>query len=214
MPHLHDRRRYVTSTARHMKTAGGGSVTDSSRTSTERGGGRKTVHEQHHQVVKSGSGETVHRMSESTRTVPTPAGVAAGAATGAASAGTVVVEAPGQVISQHSHEGVLFWAFALLVFATWKGFWQPTIDSVWNGTAWNTPIDGKLILGGVVFAIVLAMMADTSDEAAGAITLMLIAMWLLFIMFNGQSTMQGFLGWFQSGAGNQQQQQSTQSKKQ
>jgi len=151
------------------------------------------------------------RSAAKTAAATTPAGAGAIAAGKAAKVSVKVAAAPvaaaSDTLQSHSHEGVLFWAFALLVFATWAGFWQPTIDAMWNGTAWNTPIDGKLILGGVMFAIVLAMIADTSDEAASVIIWMLVAMWLLFIMFNGLPTIQSFLGWFSSGQGNQQQQQ-------
>ncbi len=106
-----------------------------------------------------------------------------------------------QLISKHSHEGILFWSFALLALATWSGFWAPTINTIWKGDPWQTKIDGKLILGGILFAIVLAMLADSSDDAASLITWMLVAMWLLFLMFNGGDTIKNFFGWFQSGLG-------------
>jgi hypothetical protein len=104
--------------------------------------------------------------------------------------------APAKVISSHSHTGVFLWSTLLLVFATYKGFWQPTINTIWTGAKWSTPIDGRLILGGIVFAIVLAMIADSSDDAASVIIIMLVGMWLLFLMFNGLTTIEAFFNWF------------------
>lgn len=113
-----------------------------------------------------------------------------------AGVGGKAAAAPAKVIGSHSHGGVLFWSMTLLAFATWKGFWQPTINTIWTGAKWSTPIDGRLILGGIVFAIVLAMLADSSDDAASVIIIMLVGMWLLFLMFNGLTTIEAFFNWF------------------
>ena len=113
-----------------------------------------------------------------------------------AGVGGKAAAAPAKVIGSHSHGEVLFWSMTLLAFATWKGFWQPTINTIWTGAKWRTPIDGRLILGGIVFAIVLAMIADSSDDAASVIIIMLVGMWLLFLMFNGLTTIEAFFNWF------------------
>lgn len=184
------------STSHHMPTAGGGSVRSHSSTSTEYSGARKTTHQKHQQTIQTNTGDVYRDTSGSSITSLNPAGVAVGAAKGAAQAESDAVNAPTQFIGSHSHEGVLLFSVLLLVFSTWNGFFRPTINTIWTGAKWSTPIDGKLILGGIVFCIVLAMIADSSDQAASVIIVMLIGMWLLFIMFNGQPVIKAFFDWF------------------
>jgi hypothetical protein len=65
------------------------------------------------------------------------------------------------------------------------------LDKVWNGTSAPTKIDGRLILGGVVFAVVLAMIADSSDGAGTLISVALAGMWIIFIVENGIAIQKG-----------------------
>ncbi len=190
--------------SRRMSTAGGGSVHERGSTTTER-------HERHRQTVKDEHGGTIHRATETVSSSPTPLGVGMGAA-GAVGAGAgavggaasnavgASVQAPISIVQSHSHEGVLIGSLVLLVMATWAGFWKPTIvDTIWNGKPWSTPTDGKLILGGVVFCIVLAMIADSSNEAAAVIITFLVGLWILFIMMNGADTIKSLFTWFGAG---------------
>ena len=113
-----------------------------------------------------------------------------------------VVQAPIDTVTSHSHEGVLLWSLLLLGMATWAGFGKPTWDVlIGNTQQWNTTISPRLVLGGIVFCVVLAMIADSSDDAATVIILMLVGMWILFVMMNGLPTIQSVFKWFQSGKG-------------
>ena len=148
----------------------------------------------------------------------TPGSVAAGVAKGTGQVTVRVASAPVQYVGGHSHGGVFLGAILLLTFATWDGFSKPMLDKIWNGTTAPTPIDGRLILGGVVFAIVLAMIADSNDAAGTLISVMLAGLWLIFLLENGVAIQKGqkiptgaivnFFAWF-SAHSNQQQQTKT-----
>lgn len=189
-----------------MATAGGGSTTSHTSTSTEYKGARKTTHQQHQMEVKSASGDTDTYTSESTRAGINAPGVAANAGAGIAQTGANAATAPVQYVGSHSHGGVLLFALLLLAFSTWDGFSKPMLDKIWNGTTAPTPIDGRLILGGVVFAFVLAMVADSNDAAGTLISVMLAGLWLIFLLENGIALKNGqkvpsgaivnFFSWF------------------
>ena len=55
------------------------------------------------------------------------------------------------------------------------------------------------MVGGVVFVIGTGMIAAMGEDEAGVMIIMLVAMWLLFIMFPGQKELQAFFGFFKSG---------------
>lgn len=140
-------------------------------------------------------------------------GAAGGAAVSAGSAVTGAATAPitgaTGFVTKHSSGGVLTSGMLLLILATWAGFWKPTlIDTAWNGQPWKTPIDGRMILGGIVFIIVLAMIAGSSDEAHSLIVWTMVALWLIFAVMNGRPVMESVINWF--GAHSQQPAQASQ----
>lgn len=102
---------------------------------------------------------------------------------------------------------VILFGGALLIMSTWDGFWSPFFSTWWGAASTGkqpgplqTSIPGNVVIGGIVFIIIASVIASMSPEAAGVIMLMLVAMWLLFIMFNGQKTLQNFFGVFAPGA--------------
>ena len=145
-------------------------------------------------------------LKRSNRRQLTPGTVATGAAKGVGQTTINVASAPAQYVGGHSHGGVLLFALLLEAFATWDGFSKPMLDKIWNGTSAPTPIDGRLILGGVVFAFVLAMIADSNDAAGTLISVMLAGLWLIFLLENGIAIQKGqkvptgaivnFFSWF------------------
>lgn len=137
-------------------------------------------------------------------------GAGIGAAGGAVSSATAPITGSSGFIAKHSSGGVLTSGILLLVLATWDGFWRPTlIDTGWLGEPWKTQIDGRMILGGIVFIIVLAMIAGSSDEAHTLIVWTMVALWLIFAVMNGRPVINGVINWF--GAHSQQPAQSPQS---
>ena len=84
--------------------------------------------------------------------------------------------------------GVFFFALLLLILATWKPFWSPLIDTAWSGTSRKTTVPVQLVIGGLVFAWLLSLMAKASKQSEQVAIWMLVAMWLVFIMFNGGPT--------------------------
>lgn len=129
------------------------------------------------------------------------AAIGAGFGAGATTTGNII-QAPIDTVTSHSHEGVLLWSLLLLGLSTWSGFGKPTFDVlVGNTSTWKTQYPFQLIIGGVVFCVVLAMIANSSNEAETMIVFLLVAMWILFIMFNGLTTIESVFAWFKSGAG-------------
>lgn len=75
-------------------------------------------------------------------------------------------------------------ATGLFLFATWKDVASPFLSSATNKTPY-TGMPVKSILGGVLFIVVVGIIASTSSTGSDIMIWMLLAMWLLFIMFNG-----------------------------
>lgn len=93
-----------------------------------------------------------------------------------------------------THAGIaMLMATGLFLFATWKDVGSPLINSAANKTPYaGMPV--KSILGGVLFIVVIGVIASTSTTGSDIMIWMLLAMWLLFIMFNGSGSLQGLLG--------------------
>lgn len=89
----------------------------------------------------------------------------------------------------------------LLVFATWDSFGKPFFNSLIFATPFQPPQSWNMEIGGVVLIVIMAMIASMSEESAGVMLLAVIAMWMVFIIFNGQKTIQNVFGWFQKGTG-------------
>ena len=90
---------------------------------------------------------------------------------------------------------VMLAAAALLVASQWDGFFAPLWNQLWNDpTAKSMPykVSINLIIGAVVFIAAIGFIASISEDAAGVMILMLLAMWLLWIMFNGQQQVTSF----------------------
>lgn len=95
----------------------------------------------------------------------------------------------------------------LWMAVTWNDFWKPYFDSWANGAALKTNLDGRLVIGGIVFLIMLAIMAEISPEAGGIMILIVLAMWLVFIVKgSGSGQLNSFFGWFNMPSTAQQQQ--------
>lgn len=89
----------------------------------------------------------------------------------------------------------------LLVTATYDDFWKPYFNSLWTGAALKTNIDGRLILGGILFIVIAAVIASTSPEAGGIMILMFIAAWLVYIVQGtGGKQLTTFFNWFGPGS--------------
>lgn len=84
----------------------------------------------------------------------------------------------------------------LLVMSAWNGFFKEYWNALLNARTPQPQIDYHMILGGIVFIVILGVGAASSPELAGVELLMLLALWLLFIMFNGQNSIKNFFGWF------------------
>jgi hypothetical protein len=174
--------------------------------------------ETHEQVYRSPRGDT-HTVRHTTEAGAAfgPEGALVGAGVGTAYKGGKAANraarnaatAPVQAVTSHTHGGVLFWSLLLLVMATWSGFWKPTINVIWDPVHndWNTTITKRTELGGVAFCILISFIANYNDDAGAVIELMLVALWLIFIMFQGTGTIKNTFNWFQGGTGNAPQQQ-------
>src|SRR5258708_30555570 len=107
-----------------------------------------------------------------------PAGAAGGAVVGAAAGAGVAATkavnraavnattAPVRAATSHTHSGILAWGTLLLIMATWSGFWSPTIAAMRDkNVKWNVTDKGKRMeLGGVAFVILMAFLANSSDD--------------------------------------------------
>lgn len=93
---------------------------------------------------------------------------------------------------------VMFAGGALLVVAGWSKFVQPILSSGWSGSKLSvTAQDAQIFLGGIVFLIILVGLASAGGDAAGFATLLVIALWLVFLIMNGTGTLStvfNFLG--------------------
>jgi hypothetical protein len=179
------------------------------------GTNRYSTREYHQEITheKTPQGEKKHTVTHTTEagaaigSVAGPEGAIVGGTAGAvagtgakvAGAGANTLAAPGNFIGSHSAGGVLLSSLLLLTLATWQGFGKPTLDAAWNGVPWNTTIDGKLILGGIAFCVVMAMIAESNDDAHSLIVWMLVALWIIFVVMNGSSTISSIFNWFSSG---------------
>jgi hypothetical protein len=89
---------------------------------------------------------------------------------------------------------VLILSTALLLFATWDGFGKEAMSTLMSGTDFNPSIPFPMIVGGIVF---IAILYAISEAEGGDVALyMVIGLWLLFIMFNGQKQWASFWDWF------------------
>lgn len=93
---------------------------------------------------------------------------------------------------------VVLFASLLYVTVTWNGFFK----EYWNGLiSAKTPqpqMDYHIVMGGIVFIVILGVGAAASPDLAGVEMLMLLALWLLYIMFQGQG-LTNILNWFNKG---------------
>lgn len=90
--------------------------------------------------------------------------------------------------------GVMVAAALLLVASQWRGFFGPLMHNLfWPDNFERYDTNLGLIAGGVVFVIAVGVLASISADSAGVMWLMVIAMWILFIMFEGQNTVKDFL---------------------
>ncbi len=142
-----------------------------------------------------------------------PAGAAGGAVVGAAAGAGVAATkavnraavnattAPVRAATSHTHSGILAWGTLLLIMATWQGFWSPTISAMRDkNVKWNVTDKGKRMeLGGVAFVILMAFLANSSDDMEKIMTWLLIAFWILFIIMNGTPTIKAVFTWFGQG---------------
>lgn len=85
----------------------------------------------------------------------------------------------------------------LLVAVTYNDFWKPFFDTLMNGTPLKTNVDGKLVLGGILFIVIAAVIASTSPEAGGIMILMFVAMWIVYLVLGtGNEQVTSFFDWF------------------
>jgi hypothetical protein len=119
-------------------------------------------------------------------------GTALGGETGG-TVGGVVGGGAGMVASAGS---VVTLASILLVLATWDGFSKPLFISMWTATEFRPTYSWNLMVGGIVFIIIMGVIASQSPNAGGVMLLSVIAMWIVFLMFNGQPTISAFFDWF------------------
>src|SRR5262249_25113655 len=75
------------------------------------------------------------------------------------------------------------------------------VDGLWNAKDIKTSVDVRLVLGAVVFIALIGFIARMNKATHDIIVLMLVAMWLLFIMFNGLPLLQAFFNWFNQQSG-------------
>lgn len=107
-----------------------------------------------------------------------------------AGGGTGFTASPGAVVTLAS---------ILFIFAYWNDFTKPWIESLMNATPFRPSVSGNMIIGGIVFIIIIGVLSSLSDDIAGVMLLMVIAMWIVFLTFNGEPTISGFFRWFQQG---------------
>ena len=175
----------------------------------------REVHEETH-TTPSGEKHTIRHTTEAGATVGAvggPVGAAAGAAGGAvvgtgvkaAKAGNDIerkaLTAPITAVTSHTHSGILAWGTLLLILATWQPFWIPTFAAMKDkNVQWNVTTTGKRMeLGGVAFVILMAFLANSSDDMEKVMTWLLIAFWVLFIIMNGTPTIKSIFTWFGQG---------------
>lgn len=88
----------------------------------------------------------------------------------------------------------------LMITVTWNDFWKPYFNTLMNGAPLQTNIDGRLILGGILFITIAAFIASTSPDAGGVMILIMVAMWLAYITVgSGGKQLNTFFSWFQQG---------------
>lgn len=93
-----------------------------------------------------------------------------------------------------THAGIaILLATGLFLMATWKDVASPFINSAMNAKPY-TGTSPKIILGGVLFIAIIGIIASTGPTGSSIMVWMLIAMWLLFIMFNGSNQVASFFG--------------------
>lgn len=112
---------------------------------------------------------------------------------------------PYPVISGASgtHAGMaILLATTLFMFATWKDFGNPLINSALHNQPLSFGRPFPMIIGGVVFIVLIGVIASTSSTGSDIMIWMLIAMWLLFMMFNGTNQMKAVFGWLQGASSN------------
>lgn len=86
----------------------------------------------------------------------------------------------------------------LLVSVTWNDFWKPYFDTLLNGTSLQTNVDGRMVLGGILFIVIAGFIASTSPEAGGVMIVFMIGLWLVYITVGqGGGQLNKFFGWFQ-----------------
>ncbi len=91
---------------------------------------------------------------------------------------------------------------ALMVTVTWNDFWKPYFDTLMNGTALQTNIDGRMVLGGILFITIAAVIASQSPDAGGIMIMIMVAMWLVYITLGtGGNQLNKFFSWFQQTPG-------------
>lgn len=166
-------------------------------------------------TVASGH-KTVSRGTElgaSVGAIGGPVGGAVGAVGGAAAgagvagakkineAGVNAATAPVQAVTSHTHSGILAWGSLLLILATWNDFWIPTWNAMKDkNVKWNVTDKAKRMeLGGVAFVILMAFLANSSDDMEKVMTWLLIAFWIVFIIMNGTPTLKAVFTWFGQG---------------
>jgi hypothetical protein len=94
--------------------------------------------------------------------------------------------------ADNTHAGLaILMASGLFLMATWHDLGSPFIQSAMN----KQPFTGSIhiVLGGILFIGLIGIIASTSSTGSDIMLWMLLAMWLLFIMFNGSSQVSGFL---------------------
>src|SRR6266851_4236679 len=70
------------------------------------------------------------------------------------------------------------------------------------GTALQTNIDGRMVLGGILFITIAAVIASQSPDAGGIMIMIMVAMWLAYITLGtGGNQLNKFFSWFQQTPG-------------
>jgi len=89
-----------------------------------------------------------------------------------------------------------------MVTVTWNDFWKPYFDTLMNGTPLQANIDGRMILGGILFITIAGVIASQSPDAGGVMIMIMIAMWLVYITLGtGGDQLNKFFSWFQQTSG-------------
>lgn len=112
---------------------------------------------------------------------------------------TEQIPASGGINIGYTHAGTaILLATTLFIFAEWNTVFAGILkQAIPNNQAFSSASspDYKLLIGGVVFIGLIGIIASTGPTGSSIMIWMLIAMWLLFIMFNGAKTMHSVLGW-------------------